>query len=83
MSSYARFLKDSISNKRKLEEYEIVALTENCSVTIQNKLPAKLKDLKSCSFPCLIRNVYIHYSFYDLGLSVSLMPLFMCEKLDL
>lgn len=42
MPSYAKFLKD-FSNKRILE-YGIVALTEECSVLIQNKLPPKLED---------------------------------------
>jgi len=44
MPSYANFLKEIFSNKRKLEKHETMALTEECSATIQNKLPAKLKD---------------------------------------
>ncbi|XP_073124805.1 uncharacterized protein [Henckelia pumila] len=44
MPSYAKFLKDILSNKRKLEEYETVNLTEECSAIVQNKLPPKLKD---------------------------------------
>ena len=40
MPSYAKFMKEILSNKRKLEEHEMVALTEECSATIQNKLPA-------------------------------------------
>jgi len=38
MPSYAKFLKEILSNKRKLEAHEIVALTEECSAMIQNKL---------------------------------------------
>jgi len=34
MPSYAKFLKEILSNKRKLEEHEIVALPEECSVAI-------------------------------------------------
>jgi len=34
MPSYAKFLKDILSNKRKLEEHEIVALTKECSAVI-------------------------------------------------
>ncbi|XP_031283306.1 uncharacterized protein LOC116141982 [Pistacia vera] len=34
MSSYAKFLKEILSNKRKLEEEEIVMLTEECSSSI-------------------------------------------------
>ncbi|KAJ8770202.1 hypothetical protein K2173_011537 [Erythroxylum novogranatense] len=62
MPSYAKFLKEILSNKRKLEEHETVALTVECSAAIQNKLPPKLKDP---------------------GSSVSLMPLSLCQKLDL
>ncbi|XP_022880738.1 uncharacterized protein LOC111398009 [Olea europaea var. sylvestris] len=44
MSSYAKFLKDILSNKRKLGDHETVMLTEECSARIQRKLPPKLKD---------------------------------------
>ncbi|KAK4737336.1 hypothetical protein R3W88_001033 [Solanum pinnatisectum] len=33
-----------MANKMRLTEYETVALTEECSSRIQNKLPTKLKD---------------------------------------
>ena len=83
MPSYAMFLKDILSNKRKLEEHENVALTEECSPAIQNKLHAKLKDPDSFSIPCLLGNVSIECSLCDLGSSVSLMSLSLYEKLDL
>lgn len=35
MPSYAKFLKDILSNKYKLEEHETVMLTEDCSARIQ------------------------------------------------
>ena len=35
MPSYAKFLKEILSNKRKLEEHKTVALTEECSAAIQ------------------------------------------------
>ena len=82
MPSYAKFLKEILSNKRKLEEDETIALTEEC-VTIQNKLPTKLKDSDSFSIPYLIGNVSINHALGDLASSVSLMPLSMCEKLEL
>lgn len=44
MPSYAKFLKDILSNKRKIEENATVMLTEKCSARIQKKLPPKLKD---------------------------------------
>jgi len=77
MPSYAKFLKETLSNKRKLEEHEIIALTEEYNVVIQNKLPAKFKDLGSFSIPYLIGNVSINRALCDLGSSVCLMP-FLC-----
>lgn len=34
MSSYAKFMKEILSNKRKLEEHETVMLTEECSAIL-------------------------------------------------
>ncbi|XP_073017787.1 uncharacterized protein [Primulina eburnea] len=44
MPSYAKFLKDILSNKRKLVDFETVKLSEECSAILQNKLPPKAKD---------------------------------------
>ncbi|XP_058008224.1 uncharacterized protein LOC131182886 [Hevea brasiliensis] len=82
MLSYAKFLKEILSKKRRLEDYETVALTKECSAILQNKLPPKLKDPGSFSIPCLINNMNIDKALYDLGASVSLMPLSICQKLD-
>jgi len=83
MPSYAKFLNEILSNKRKLKEHEMVTLTEEYSATIQNKLPTKLNDPNSFSIPCLIGNVAINCALSDLGSSVSLMPLSLCGKLEL
>ena len=83
MPTYAKFLKDILSNKRKLEEYETMALTEECSALIQNKLHPKLKDPGSFSIPCVIGTVNFEKALCDLGASVSLMPLSVCKKLDM
>ncbi|XP_021685681.2 uncharacterized protein LOC110668670 [Hevea brasiliensis] len=82
MPSYTNFLKEILSKKRKLEDYETVALTEECSAILQNKLLLKLKDPRSFSIPCLIGNMIINKALCDLGASVSLMPLSICKKLD-
>ncbi|XP_057984539.1 uncharacterized protein LOC131169340 [Hevea brasiliensis] len=66
---------------KRLEDYETVALTEECSALLQNKLPPKLKDLGSLSIPCHIRDTSIDKALCDLGVSVSLMPLSICAKL--
>ncbi|XP_021691541.1 uncharacterized protein LOC110672914 [Hevea brasiliensis] len=50
-------------------------------VISQNKLPPKLKDPESFSVPCHIGEISIERALCDLGASVSLMPLSICEKL--
>ncbi|XP_058002293.1 uncharacterized protein LOC131179460 [Hevea brasiliensis] len=59
--------KTILSNKRRLEDYETVALTEECSAILQNKLPPKLKDPGSFSIPYLIGNMNIDKALCDLG----------------
>ncbi|XP_020258937.1 uncharacterized protein LOC109835369 [Asparagus officinalis] len=83
MPSYAKFLKEILSNKRQLEEYETVVLTQECSDIIQNKLPLKLKDLGSFSIPCTIGDISINHALCDLGVSVNLLPLSICNKVQM
>jgi len=83
MSSYAKILKEILSNKRKIEEDETVKLTEECSAIIQNKLSPKLKDPGSFSISCVIGSETIEKAMCDLGASVSLMSLFLCERLGI
>ncbi|XP_022875808.1 uncharacterized protein LOC111394287 [Olea europaea var. sylvestris] len=81
MPSYAKFMKDILSNKRKLEDNETVMLTEECSAILQHKLPPKLKDPGSFTIPCHIGNLYIDKALCDLGASINLMPLSLFRKL--
>ncbi|XP_058775016.1 uncharacterized protein LOC131649266 [Vicia villosa] len=83
MPSYAKFLKEILSNKKKLEDNETVMLTAKCSAIIQNNMPPKLKDPGSFSIPCVIGKFVIDKALCDLGASVSLMALSICEKLQL
>lgn len=46
MPKYARYIKKIVANKWRLAEFKIVALMEEFSSRIQNKLPQKLKDLR-------------------------------------
>ncbi|PON43697.1 hypothetical protein TorRG33x02_333160, partial [Trema orientale] len=81
--NYVKFLKEILSNKRKLEEYETVALTEECSAILQKKLPPKLKDPGSFNIPCTIGNSFFDKALCDLGASINLMPLSVYKKLVL
>ncbi|CAJ2667314.1 unnamed protein product [Trifolium pratense] len=83
MPSYAKFLKDILTNKKKIEEEETVMLTAECSSILQNDMPPKLKDPGSFSIPCVIGNYVIDRALCDLGASISLMPMSICEKLNL
>ena len=44
MSSYAKFLKEILTQKRRLEECQTVELKEDCSVSLLKQLPQELKD---------------------------------------
>ncbi|XP_050896521.1 uncharacterized protein LOC127103296 [Lathyrus oleraceus] len=83
MPSYAKFLKEILSSKKKLEDDETIMLTAECSAIIQNNMPPKLKDLGSFSIPCIIGKFIIDKAICYLGASVSLMPLSTCKKLNL
>ncbi|XP_054811152.1 uncharacterized protein LOC129312501 [Prosopis cineraria] len=83
MPKYAEFLKDILSKKRRFSEFEIVALTEDCSAIIQRKLPPKLKDPGSFYIPCNIGKHFDGKALCDLGASVNLMPLAIFNKLGL
>ncbi|RVW68547.1 hypothetical protein CK203_063695 [Vitis vinifera] len=54
MSKYAKFLKEVLSNKRKLMDNEKVMFTEEYNAILQRKLPLKLKDPGSFTIPCTI-----------------------------
>ena len=60
MPNYVKFLKDIISKKRRLEEFETMKLSKECSAILQKKLPQKLKDPGSFTLPCTIGD-----SFFD------------------
>ncbi|XP_042031610.1 uncharacterized protein LOC121778345 [Salvia splendens] len=50
MPGYLKFLKEIISKKKRLVDYETVNLTENCSAIIQQKMSAKMKDPEASTF---------------------------------
>ena len=83
MLNYVKFMKEIMSNKKKLEAYGIVNLTKNCSIIIQQKLPEKLKDLGSFTIPCIIREHTFSKALCDLEASINLMPFLVAKKLNL
>nr|GEW92845.1 hypothetical protein [Tanacetum cinerariifolium]GEY20430.1 hypothetical protein [Tanacetum cinerariifolium] len=83
MPKYANFMKDLVTNKKKLEETSKVTLNERCSVVLLNKIHIKERDPWSFSIPCAISKLVIDKALADLGASISLMHYFMFVRLDL
>ncbi|CAH9074071.1 unnamed protein product [Cuscuta epithymum] len=83
MPKYAKFMKDLLTNKRRLEEASTVTLDEECSAVIRTDLPNKLKDPGSFTIPCFIGDLTFDRALTDLGASINLMPLVLYEKLAL
>ncbi|XP_050916559.1 uncharacterized protein LOC127131686 [Lathyrus oleraceus] len=77
--SYAKFLKDILTNKRRLDDPKPL----ECNFIVENKHAKKEKDPGSFSIPCILRNHVIEKAFLDLGASVSLMPLAVFKRLNL
>ncbi|XP_073121677.1 uncharacterized protein [Henckelia pumila] len=80
MLIYARFLKDILKNKRKLNDLAQVTLNKECSV-LQNKLPPKVKDPGNFSIPFKIGHFSFDNVLCDLGASINLMSYALSKKL--
>ncbi|XP_073137420.1 uncharacterized protein [Henckelia pumila] len=72
MPQYENFMKDVMSRKRKLKEFEMVKLTEEYNAILQKKLPQKLKDPGSFTIPCIIGGVTVNRELCDLGARIEL-----------
>jgi hypothetical protein len=81
MPVYVKFMEDLLTGRRKPKDDENIALSENCSVILQKKLPPKLKDPGAFTIPCSIGPVDIGRALCDLGVRINLMPLSMMKKL--
>ena len=83
MPLYAKFMKEILSKKRKIAEEGIVKMTATCSVIIQQKLPAKMKDPGSFTIPYSIGKYEFKKALCDSGASINLMPLSVVQRLSL
>ncbi|XP_070006034.1 uncharacterized protein LOC107818457 [Nicotiana tabacum] len=78
MPAYAKFLKEILSSKRKLEEMKVVKLNAHCSAILQNKIPKKCGDPGSFTIPYSLGSK----NLCDSGASINLMPLSVFKKLE-
>ncbi|XP_057538047.1 uncharacterized protein LOC130815577 [Amaranthus tricolor] len=81
MPSYAKFLKEVLSNKRMLPETGVETLRGKCSAILECKVPEK--DSYPGSFTILVKfgEVLVNKALADLGASVSIMPLYLCKRI--
>ncbi|XP_070054651.1 uncharacterized protein [Nicotiana tomentosiformis] len=82
MPAYAKFLKEILTKKRKIEKTSMFKLTEHCNAILQNKLPLKCGDPGSFTIPCSLGFINFAKSFCDSGASINLMPLSIYRKLE-
>ncbi|XP_070035492.1 uncharacterized protein [Nicotiana tomentosiformis] len=82
MPAYAKYLKEILTKKRKIEETLVVKLTEHCSAILQNKLLQKCGDPGSFTIPYSVETIHFNKSLCDYGASINLMPLSFCRKLE-
>ncbi|XP_021995710.1 uncharacterized protein LOC110892883 [Helianthus annuus] len=83
MPKYSKFMRDFLTDKRKIESIQQVTLSEECSTTLLNKLPQKKIDPGSFTIPFSIGGSPIRNAPTDLGVSINLMLAFMFNRLEL
>jgi hypothetical protein len=72
--SYAKFLKDLVTVKRKTNVPKKAFLTEQVSSILQYKMPVKYKDPGCPTIACKIGDNRAERALLDLGASVNLLP---------
>ncbi|KAK8659851.1 hypothetical protein V6N13_030043 [Hibiscus sabdariffa] len=83
MPNYAKFLKDMVTRKKRIEEFETAAATETCLALMHNKVPAKKTDPGSFTIECLIGHNYPTKALCDPGASINLMLKSVFQKLGI
>ncbi|XP_058217607.1 uncharacterized protein LOC131328718 [Rhododendron vialii] len=81
--TYAKFLKDLCTQKRKLNVQKKVFLTEQVSSIIQTNVVPKYKDPGCPTISITIGDKKIEKALLDLGASVNLLPYSVYEQLGL
>ena len=79
MPPYAKYMKDIITNKRKIPEAEISTMLANYN--FKDGVPKKLGDPGIPTIPCSIKKNYVKTALCDLGASVSVMPFSLYKDL--
>ncbi|KAK8516824.1 hypothetical protein V6N12_049536 [Hibiscus sabdariffa] len=83
MPNYAKFLKDMVTRKKRIEKFETAAATETCLTLMHNKVPAKKTNPGSFTIECFIGHNYPTKALCDPGASINLMPKSVFRKLGI
>ncbi|KAI4997792.1 hypothetical protein ZWY2020_053134 [Hordeum vulgare] len=81
ISPYAKYMKDIVTNKRKIPDLEISTMLAN--YTFKGGTPKKLGDPGVPTIPCSIKGNYVRTALCDLGAGVSVMLLSLYRRLEL
>jgi hypothetical protein len=81
--TYAKFLKDLVTIKKKTNVPKKAYLMEQVSSILQCKLPIKYKDPGCPTIACMVGKSQINRALLDLGASVNLLPYSVYLKLGL
>ncbi|KAK8568777.1 hypothetical protein V6N12_007319 [Hibiscus sabdariffa] len=83
MPNYVKFLKDMVSRKSRIGEFEIAAATKACLAMMHNKVPVKRTDPGSFTIPCSIGNHYVGKALCDPGANINIMHKSVFQKLGI
>ena len=81
--SYAKFLKDLCTVKRKLGVNKDAFMIEQSTSLIRNNLPPKYEDPRSFTISIVVGNSKLGHALVDLGASVNLLPYSVYVELGL
>ena len=81
--SYAKFLKDLCTVKRKLGVNKEAFMTKQSTSLIRNNLPPKYKDPGSLTISIVVGNSKLEHALVDLGASFNLLLYLVYVELEL
>ena len=81
--SYANFLNEILTKKRRIDEVDCIPLSGECNSILQGKLPDKRRDKRIFSIPCKVGDSDEMNALCDIGSSINLMPYPVFKKLGL
>nr|XP_016460441.1 PREDICTED: uncharacterized protein LOC107783930 [Nicotiana tabacum] len=83
MPSYAKMMKDLMSQKFDFQDLSTVTLTQTYSAVVTRPMAQKMSDPGRFTIPCTIGSYAFAKALCDLGASINLMPLAIYTKMGI